>query len=304
MTKIADENQKSKNTKEPNLETVQITNSLLFKHIMKNTELCKELLEVVLGVKIRKIVYKETEKELDLSLDAKSVRLDVYLEDEDENKERIAYDIEMQATDTKHLPKRSRYYQGMIDLNLIEKGKAYSELPKSFIIFICPFDLFDQGRSVYTFQHICLEDKNIHLGDEATKIFLNASNINEDIGAELGAFLKYVKEGTVDSDLARKLDEEIRKVKENAEWRREYMSLYAHDCDVMEKGIRQGIERGEQLQFIQLVIKKLQKHKSAAAIADELEEDVESISGLIMIVQKHAPDYDIDSIMEEYEKNH
>ncbi len=254
MTKITEENQKSKSTKEFNLEAVRITNSLLFKHIMKNTELCKELLEVVLGVKIRKIVYKETEKELDLSLDAKSVRLDVYLEDEDEDEERIAYDIEMQATDTKHLPKRSRYYQGMIDLNLIDKGRTYDELPKSFIIFICPFDLFGQGRSIYTFEHICLEDKSIHLGDEATKIFLNANNINEDIGKELSAFLKYVKDGTMDSEFVRKLDDEMKKVKENAEWRREHMSLYAHDCDLLRQGREEGREEGSWLQLLQLII--------------------------------------------------
>lgn len=32
------------------------------------------------------------------------------------------YDIEMQVTDTKELPKRTRYYQSMLDLQMIDKG--------------------------------------------------------------------------------------------------------------------------------------------------------------------------------------
>ena len=42
----------------------------------------------------------------------------------------------MQTTLKKDLPKRSRYYQGMIDLNLIERGAKYRDLKSSFVIFI------------------------------------------------------------------------------------------------------------------------------------------------------------------------
>ena len=33
-----------------------------------------------------------------------------------------------------NLPKRMRYYQGMIDLNILEKGENYKNLKKSFVI--------------------------------------------------------------------------------------------------------------------------------------------------------------------------
>jgi predicted transposase/invertase (TIGR01784 family) len=46
----------------------------------------------------------------------------------------------------KNLPKRLRYYQGSIDLDLINKGEDYRKLAKSYIIFICTFDLFNKGR--------------------------------------------------------------------------------------------------------------------------------------------------------------
>ena len=50
----------------------------------------------------------------------------------------------------KDLPRRSRYYQGQIDLAYLEKGSGYDELKDSFIIFICRFDPFGHGFSRYT----------------------------------------------------------------------------------------------------------------------------------------------------------
>lgn len=77
----------------------------------------------------------------------------------------VVYDIEMQVSDTKELPKRSRYYQGMMDLKLIDKGQYYDELNQSYVIFICPFDVFGKGRYIYTFENICKEDNRISMGD-------------------------------------------------------------------------------------------------------------------------------------------
>jgi len=81
------------------------------------------------------------QKSIDITADAKSVRLDVYLEDTEQS----VYDVEMQTSISTELPKRSRYYQGMLDLNQIDKGAKYSELKRCYIVFICKEDPFDQG---------------------------------------------------------------------------------------------------------------------------------------------------------------
>ena len=78
-------------------------------------------------------------------MDAKSVRLDVYVWDG----KGTVYDIEMQVTSAKELPKRTRYYQSMIDLQMIDKGQSYKKLNPSYVIFICRFDIFDTG-SIFT----------------------------------------------------------------------------------------------------------------------------------------------------------
>ena len=78
-------------------------------------------------------------------------------------------DIEVQTTNTKHLPRRVRYYQGLIDLNILEKGEDYRALRMSYVRFIATYDPFGKGRYVYTFENRCKEDPELALGNDAVK---------------------------------------------------------------------------------------------------------------------------------------
>ena len=98
-----------------------------------------------------------------------------------------------------NLPKRMRYYQGMIDLNILEKGENYKNLKKSFVIFICTFDLFGLGRHVYTFENRCIEDLELPLGDDTTKIILNTKGTLDDVSPEMKKLLNYI-DGEAPSD--------------------------------------------------------------------------------------------------------
>lgn len=72
--------------------------------------------------------------------------------------------------------KRSRYYQGTVDLNMISSGAGYDELKTSYIIFINTFDLFGKGFPKYTFENICQESSDLHLDDGTVKVFINAKS--------------------------------------------------------------------------------------------------------------------------------
>ncbi|MBQ3784732.1 MAG: hypothetical protein II838_15070 [Lachnospiraceae bacterium] len=78
----------------------------------------------------------------------------------------------------------------MIDLQLLDKGADYNELNKSYIIFICTFDLFGHGRHIYRFKNCCLECPDLVLEDDATKIFINTKAIQDDVSDEFREMLK------------------------------------------------------------------------------------------------------------------
>ncbi len=189
---------------------------------------------------IGRVEYPELQKEIKPDADARSVRLDVYTKDD---KDRV-FDIEMQMTVTKELPKRSRYYHSMLDLQLIDKGQTYAKLKPSFVIFICLADMFGAGRHKYTFETVCREDRTIWLGEERTTIFLNADSQMEDVSKELTAFLNYAAGCVSEDPFVKKLDEAVKEAKKNREWRREYMTLLMRDQENIEKGRKEGRREG------------------------------------------------------------
>lgn len=146
--------------------------------------------------------------------------------------------------DTKELPKRSRYYSAMIDMQLLDKSVAYRHLNDTYIIFICPFDLYGLGRHIYTFDGRCREDPAIKINDGATRIFLNAKGTMDDVSAGLRAFLDYVAGQWRDDPFVRELENAVSEAKEDRRWRHEFMTLFMRDLENMERGMEQGMEKG------------------------------------------------------------
>ena len=136
-------------------EKLQFTDDYIFYKVMQNDEICKELLEHLLKLKIDHIERMDVQKELKPFYEAKGIRLDAYVKDSN----RI-FNIEIQQVADDELPKRSRYYSSMIDADSLLKGKGYTELAESFIVFICSKDPFKLGLPVYTFQNTCQEKKD------------------------------------------------------------------------------------------------------------------------------------------------
>ena len=212
---------------------------------MREPKYCKPFLETI---KIAYIEYPEEQKTINLSLDGKGVRLDVYVEDA----EQTVYNIEMQNTSPDNISKRTRYYQGMIDLNLLSKGMKYAQLKKSLVIFVCTFDPFAIGRHVYTFENRCVEDTELALGDETQKIFLNTKGIYDDASPELKRLLDFIDGRQPEDEFTWKLAEAVESVKANEKWRLTYMTLQEHydekynegHTEGLKQGLEQGLEQG------------------------------------------------------------
>ncbi len=171
-------------------EDLTFTDDFMFCKILQNNpQLCKELTELILGKKIGGIVQTERQKSIEITADGKGVRFDVYFKDD----HKTVYNIEMQADRFKALPKRSRYYQGMIDLNELERGSAYKDLKPSYVIFICLKNPFPEANlHKYTFYNTCEEMPDIQLNDGAVKVFLSAEGTKDDVSEEMKGFLTFL----------------------------------------------------------------------------------------------------------------
>ncbi len=230
------------------------------KVLSTDLELCKDILQMILNVKIREVRLSEAQKAVEITPDGRGVRFDVYVED-DKN---TVFDLEMQRKDLADLPKRSRYYQGMIDLNLSGRGSFFKELKRSFVIFICLEDHFKAGLPMYTFENVCIEDPEIKLGDETAKVFLNATSKVPDIPPQLKEFFDYIMTQRTTGELTSRIESNVRNGALNKKWRLEYMTLEMkireEREEAFEEGIEKGIERGRSA--IIEVLKALSNGKS------------------------------------------
>ena len=214
-------------------------NFLFCKILESEPEICRQLIELLLGIKIDHLEIPHSEKTLRELPGAKGVRFDVYTKDDN----RI-FDLEIQTTDTKNLPERTRYYQSIIDMDNLQKGENYKNLKDSYVIFLCLTDVFNRGLPVYHFENLCQQDKSIKLNDRAYKVFFNAESCDKMRDGEVKDFLKFLRGEKAGSDFVRRLREKVEFAKRNMEWRRNYMTweqeiLYQRS-EAFEEGAQQN----------------------------------------------------------------
>ena len=240
------------------INSITLKNNAMFNIVMRKPNLCKKCLERMLNKNITNIEYRESEKTIDLGLSSKSIRLDIYCEDEN-----TSYNIELQNGIYEALPKRSRYYQDLIDINLLEKGSDYSELKNGIVIFICSFDVFGKGRHLYTFQNQCLQDISITLGDGTTKIFLNTKGTMDDIPVPLRNFLNYIDAGVITDDFTEELENAVIDVRKDKRWSKLIMTVEQLIKDEGKLAKKEGMDLVNKLNSLLLNDNRLDELKAS-----------------------------------------
>ncbi len=84
------------------------------------------------------------------------------------------YNIEIQRDKRGATMKRVRLHGAIIDVNSIEKGMKFDQLPECYIIFITEHDTFGFGDVLYSI-HKTIDGKNIRVDDGQHILFLNCS---------------------------------------------------------------------------------------------------------------------------------
>ena len=252
--------------------------NFIFQKVMLKKHICKAVLERLLDISIKDIVYIHEEKNLDVRWDTKSVRLDVFVNDD----KGTVFNIEMQTSkDMEELVKRTRFYQSILDMYHIQKGQKYTTLNDSYVIFICTFPVFTGNRHKYTFKNICVEDHDIALNDGATKLFLSTKGTQDDVSKPLQAFLNYIDGQEATDELLRDIDDAVYEVKHCEAWKEEYSMLsmdhYKYWKEGMAEGIAEGLAQGEAKGKAEVMIQMLQEKLSLEMIARLTKLTVEQI---------------------------
>lgn len=272
------------------LQKLNLMDDFLFDVATVDLETCKIIIELSLGIHIKEIRWKEGQKVVHNLPGKRGIRMDFYVEDVDGK----IFDVEMQKRNRGNIPKRTRYYQGLLDAPLLKSGEeGFDNLKPTYIVVICGFDLYGLGKYRYTFCNTCKEAPGLELGDECTKIILNTKGNNDgEVEKTLADFLHYV-ENSEDRNVPedgderlRHLHDQIKKIKASEQMGVTYMKMEERDRQIREDAMNEGRLEGERSKLLSMVKKKLEKGKTAEEIADELEEEAALIEELIQEMEK------------------
>ena len=243
------------------LEELNLIDNFLFQEMLaqkeEGEEFARILLSTILGKHIRKVRIIPQKNILGIDTDQHGIRLDAYIEDiSDELDVAVAdaevvpdiYDIEPNNTYEKEsLPKRMRYYHGLIDTQFLSSGMDYGKLPNVVIIVILPYDPFGKDRMVYTIKNSCAEDLSVPYDDGARKIFLYTKGKEGNPSQKLSDMLKYI-EKTTNNNVTNQDIESIQQLVERVKRKKEvginYMKSWEVEKMVREEGYAEGYEGG------------------------------------------------------------
>ena len=278
-------------------ESLTFTDDFIFSRVMYDEHICRQVVELILGVQIGKIRYLSAQDEHKTDPDSMRIIMDVFLRDEN----RII-NVEVQTGHKKELPKRSRYYQSVADVSTTSTGTKYRDLPENILIFICTFDPFDRDFPRYTFQYICNEDKRLKLKDGSLRIFLNtkATQLSA-LDQKLQAFYHYLQEGVAESSLTQEISSKITTLKNNSIERRAFMTLALKLADArydgfdegfaegreqglqvgLQQGLQQGIERGAYQNKLETAKNLLSMGLSSEQVAQGTKLPLDVVQGLL-----------------------
>lgn len=233
-----------------------LENDFIFNKVMLDKGITLEVLHRTLPtLQIHKIIRITSQQEFVSSHNAKGIRLDIYAEDDQHNH----YDIEMQIINKHNLPKRIRFYHSNLSMNCYEKGQSYVTADNSYVIFLCCFDPFGMGNQKYEIKRLIREHTSYPYNDGEYTYVFDVTSLQKEVSPKLQRFFNLIasQEDSEDDYFIVQLKKRITFVKQNREWRREFMQRSLYEMDV-EYDLEQ-VKKREKVHGIQSLIQSLKE---------------------------------------------
>lgn len=182
------------------------TYDCVFKYVVDDdTELCHGLIERLLGRKVGGLASVIVQKDVSSGEGSKEIRCDAFCR----GYNGTIYDIEMQRCRQADIDKRMRGYQALLDYKMMGSGDGFSLLGELYIIFICTFDPYGQGKAEYPIEPRDVRGFELPIDAGVHWVVLNSKAAANAERPELAALLEYVEgNGVEDGDeLLKRIDE-------------------------------------------------------------------------------------------------
>lgn len=236
------------------LQELNLIDSFLFgastEKIQDAEFIAKLIIERATNQKVNKITVIPEKELTGIDIGHHGIRMDLYVEEYDNQSLAKVYDIEPNKYNSDELPMRSRYCQSLTDVKLLNSGDVYENLPDYISIWILPYDPFGKNQMLYTVKNCVEEFPELIYNDGVKKLFLYVDGElggTEELKSLLQYFSKSKTQNVTDTELEH-LHSIVENVKHNQKAGKRYMTL--QDMINYEKkesfndGVAQGREEG------------------------------------------------------------
>ena len=219
------------------IKNFTLMSDIFMRNVFKKRECLEYVLQVIMKKKDLHVIDQIIQKDYK-NLQGHSAVMDCVARDSTGKQ----FDVEIQQDNEEASPKRARYHSGLMDMNTLNPGQDFEELPESYVIFITRDDILGYGLPIY---HIDRQIKELEeaFQDEAHIIYVNSKKQDDTQLGRLMHDLHCKKADEMHSPILAKRVYELKETQKGVELMcHEMEKIYSEG---MESGEKRGIEMGE-----------------------------------------------------------
>lgn len=208
------------------IKELTIMNDIFMRNVLKKQECVEYILRTIMEMKNLQILDHIVQKDYK-NLQGRSAILDCVARDDKDKR----YNVEILQEAEGASPKRARYHSGLLDINTLNPGQDYEELPNSYVIFITRDDVLGEGLPIYHADRVIREIGET-FGDGSHIIYVNSSI--QDENTVLGRLMHDLHCKNADEMYSEVLAERVTELKETAEGSESM-------CEALEKLVQEEV---------------------------------------------------------------
>ena len=215
------------------IKNFTLMSDIFMRNVFKKRECLEYVLQIIMEKQDLHVIDQIIQKDYK-NLQGRSAVMDCVARDSTGKQ----FDVEIQQDNEGASPKRARYHSGLMDMNTLNPGQDFEELPESYVIFITRDDILGYGLPIY---HIDRQIKELEeaFQDEAHIIYVNSRKQDDTELGRLMHDLHCKKADEMHSPILAKRVYELKETQKGVE-------LMCHEMEkIYSEGMESGEKRGE-----------------------------------------------------------
>ena len=221
------------------ISSLTLMDDLFMKVVLQDSKCTEFILQTIMDNAKLKLKKQILQKNLS-NLHGHSLILDCLCEDEANN----IYNIEIQNNISGAQPKRARYHAALLDMHSLKRGNDFTQLPRSYVIFITAKDVLHGQQQIYHVERI-IRESGKPFSDESHIIYFNTSYIDKSPLGKLAEDFHALETNKMHSPILSKRVEALKNFNAHQKGDQEMnVLLEQYRQKALQEGMEQGIEKG------------------------------------------------------------